>query len=85
MPEIVLGGNLKYESVECSSSLTVVLCNILPYILIFGNDNDVAWTLPELIRDEKPITMKCVGNNVYLQLSDGFYKIDTTKQNYQKI
>jgi len=31
------------------------------------------------------LTVKCVGNIVYVQLNDGFYKIDTFTRAYEKI
>ena len=81
---MLLGSNLKYLHVECSSYLTVCSINLSPYLLICGNESDVAWGLSWIL-NSVPKLFKCVGVFIYLLTENNeFYKIDTRDRSIKK-
>lgn len=83
--EDVMFENLKYIKVECSSSITVAQINQSPFLLIWGNGNQTAWSKPDILQ-KQPTMFRCVGIYVYVLTFEGlFYKIDSAKRTYTKI
>jgi hypothetical protein len=83
--EDVMFDNLKYIRVECSSSITVAQINQFPFLLIWGNGNQTAWSKPDILQ-KQPKMFRCVGIYVYVLTFEGlFYKIDSAKRIYTKI
>lgn len=80
----LLGSGLNYLRVEGSSYLTVASINHSPYLLICGNQQSVAWSLPSLLT-EPPKLFKCVGVFIYvLTAHNDLYKINTTDRSFTK-
>lgn len=75
-------GKFRYLDIKCSGSLSVAVVSHAPYLLIWGNDVNVAWGLPDLIKD-KPLGFKCVGASVYVLTRDGMFKIDAKTKQYK--
>jgi len=41
--------NLKYLEIQCSTAVTVAKINQFPYLLIWGNGFQNAWSKPEIL------------------------------------
>ncbi len=77
--------NLKYLEIQCSTAVTVAKINQFPYLLIWGNGFQNAWSKPEILQRE-PKMFRCVGNFVYFVTHDDtVYKIDTQKKTAIKV
>lgn len=65
---------------ECSSYLTAVTTSVAPYLLIFGNGEHVAWSVP---LSAAPRIFKCSGVFVYLVTHEGeLIKVDSKDRTF---